>query len=80
MKTKHDDIIKGWNKIEGKNFLVRVSSLATVSPLGADYIEAITIFDQENLRIVEIDLLWITHNFGDWDRYEFAEKYPEHII
>lgn len=80
MKTKHGDIIKGWDKLQNRKFLVMVSSLPTVSSLGADYVEAVTIFDEKNLRLVSIDLLWITHNFGDIDRYEFAEKYPEHLI
>ncbi len=79
MKTKIHDIIKGRHKITGVNFLARVSSLESITPLGADMVEAITVFDSK-LRIIPVDLLDITHNFGEWDRYEFVEKYPEHLI
>ncbi len=79
MKTKIHDIVKGRHRISGLAFLARVSSLESITPLGADSVEAITIFDSR-LRIIHINLLDITYNFGEWDRYEFIEKYPEHLI
>ena len=80
MTTKHGDIITGWNRFKNEKFLVMVSSLPSKSSLGADTVEAITIFDMSNLRLVNIDLLWITRNFGEINRNDFAEQYPEYLI
>ena len=72
------DTIKGYIKKDKMPFLVRVSSLPR-EQLGIVIVEALTVFDKE-LKLVEIKLFDITHNFGDWDRYKFAEKYPEYLI
>ena len=80
MKTKHNDIIKGYDKRERKPFLARVSSLHSTNIFGEKSIEAITVFNTKNMRIIQVVVADITHNFGEWDRELFKEKYPEHII